>query len=302
VARLTLRHLAIFVAVCEENSVTRAARRLRMAQPAASLAVKELEAYYDVRLFDRISRRLYLTDAGRKLLEYATHIVALFEDMENGIRQWELSARLRVGASITIGTKLIPRYVNAFLREEPGSAVEVFIGSSDQIERKILQNELDFALMEGQIHSDQLTQTPYAKDRLAVICAPENPLASLRTVTAQQLLAQPLLLREPGSGTRELFDHVLSSREYAYRPAWESTSTEALVQAVKAGLGVSVLPWMLVGEELASGGVAELKVKGLRFERGFHMVYHKNKFLTRHARRFMDICRAQTGGGGGGAQ
>ena len=132
---MTLRHMKILVAVCAENSITKAAERLHIAQPAVSIAVKELEEYYGVKLFDRISRRLYLTDTGRTFLEYAAHIVALFDDMERSIRQWELSGKLRIGASITIGTHLMPRYVNAFYRNHPQSSIDVFIGSSDIIEK-----------------------------------------------------------------------------------------------------------------------------------------------------------------------
>ena len=288
---MTLRHLHIFVAVCEEDSITKAAEKLRFAQPAVSLAVKELEEYYDVKLFDRISKRLYLTDAGRKLLEYAAHIVSLFSEMEDNIRQWERSGKLRIGASITIGTHLMPQYVRAFGKTHPESSVEVLISSSEQIEKKILQSELDFALIEGIVHSSSIIDQPFMKDKLAAICAPSCALCKQRTVTIQQLLSQPLLLRESGSGTRELFDHLVASYEQAYTPAWESTSTVALINAVKNGLGVSVLPYMLVVEELKKGSVVELEMENVQLDRGFHIIYHKNKFLTGPAKEFMEMCR-----------
>ncbi|MGJ4851598.1 LysR family transcriptional regulator [Bacillota bacterium Meth-B3] len=288
---LTLRHLNIFVTVCEEDSITKAAQKLHIAQPAVSLAVKELEEYYDVKLFDRISRRLYLTDAGRKLLEYAAHIVSLLGDMENNIRQWERSGKLRIGASITIGTRLMPRYVRAFHKSHPESNIEVHISSSDLIEKKILQSELDLALIEGVVHSDSIIDHIFMKDRLAVICAPSCALCEEETITIEQLLSQPLLLRESGSGTRELFDHVMASFERTYTPSWESTSTEALVHAVRNGLGVSVLPYMLVQDKLKKGSIVELKVAQLHFDRGFHIIYHKNKLLTSLAREFIEMCR-----------
>ena len=288
---MTLRHMRIFVAVCEENSITRAAERLHIAQPAVSVAVKELEEHYDVKLFDRISRRLYLTEIGKNFFEYATHIVSLFDDMENNIRQWERSGKLRIGASITVGTHFMPKYVSVFYKKHPQSNIKVFIGSSDMIERKILQNDLDFALIEGTVHSDRLFCDTYRKDRLAVICSPLDPLCKKEPVTIEHLLSQPLLLREKGSGTRELFDHVLASFEYTHTPSWESTSTEALVNAVSKGLGVSVLPHKLVQEELIKGSVVELSVEKLHFDRGFHIIYHKNKLLTNLAKEFIEMCR-----------
>ena len=288
---MTVRHMKIFVAVCEENSITKAAEKLHIAQPAVSIAVKEIEEYYDVRLFDRISRRLYLTDIGRSFLEYATHIVSLFDDMKNNMRQWERSGKLRIGASITVGTHLMPQYVSAFYKIHPQSNIEVFIGSSDLIEKKILQSELDFALIEGTVHSDCILCDTYRKVRLVVICSPSDPLCENETVTMEQLLSRPLLLRERGSGTRELFDHVLASLEYTYTPSWESTSTEALVNAAREGLGVSVLPYMLVQNELKKGSIVELRVLNLSLDRGIHIIYHKNKLLTNPAKEFIEMCR-----------
>jgi DNA-binding transcriptional LysR family regulator len=254
--------MKIFVAVCAENSITKAAEKLHIAQPAISIAVKELEEYY-VKLFDRISRRLYLTDMGNSFLEYATHIVSLFDDMETSIRQWERSGKLRIGASITVGTHLMPQYVNAFYKTHPQSRIDVFIGSSDLIEKKILQNALDFELIEGTVHSDSLLSDTYLKDRLAVICCPDDPLYEKETVTIEHLLSRPLLLRETGSGTRELFDYVLAAFEYTYTPAWESTSTEALINAAGKGLGIAILPYMLARDKLKKGIIIELKVENL---------------------------------------
>ena len=283
--------MKIFVAVCEENSVTKAADKLHIAQPAVSIAIKEIEDYYEVKLFDRISRRLYLTDIGRHFLEYAIHIVSLFDDMENNMRQWECSGNLRIGASITIGTHLMPGYVSAFYRIHPQSHIKVFIGSSELIEKKILQSELDFALIEGTVHSDSILCDTYRKDRLAVLCSPSDPLCENETISIEQLLSRPLLLREEGSGTRELFDHVLASLEYTYAPSWESTSTEALVNAAREGLGIAVLPYILVQAELEKGTLVELQVDNLHFDRGFHIIYHKNKLLTNPAKEFIEMYR-----------
>lgn len=288
---MTLRHMKIFVAVCAENNMTKAAAKLQIAQPAVSIAVKELEEYYGIALFDRISRRIYLTDMGRNFLEYAAHIVSLFDDMEKNIRQWERSATLRIGASITVGAHLMPRYVDAFYKAHPQSRIDVFIGSSDIIEKRILHNDLDFALIEGTVHSDRIFCDTYMKDRLAVICGPNDPLCKKEPVQIDQLLSRPLLLRETGSGTRELFDHVLASLEYTYTPAWESTSTEALINAAGKGLGVAIIPYILAQEKLKAGDIVELQVEDLRLDRGLHIIYHKNKLLPNLAKAFIEMCR-----------
>lgn len=288
---MTLRHLKILSAVCEENSITKAAERLHMAQPAVSVAIKELEDYYGVRIFDRISKKLYLTDTGGRILEYASHIISLFEGLEDNARKWEQSAKIKIGASNTVGTHLMPKYVSAFRSDHPQSNIEVLISSSEIIEKKILQNELDFALIEGTVHSDSIFCDQYMRDRLVVVCSPTDPLCKMEQVTIGQILSRPLLLREKGSGTRELFDHTLASLEYSFSPSWESTSTDALVNAVLEGLGVSVLPYMMVRERLEKGIIVELHVENLNFNRGFSIIYHKNKLLTNTAREFIEMCR-----------
>ncbi len=288
---MTLRHMRIFIAVCKENGITKAAEALHIAQPAVSVAVKELEDYYSVKLFDRLSRRLYLTDMGRLFLERAIHIISLFDDMEKDLHLWEGTSRLRIGASITIGTDLMPRYISTFRNEHPQAHIEVTIGNSALIEKKILENGLDLALIEGVVHSQNIMSETYRKDRLAVICSPLNPLCQKDSISMNEFLDQPLLLRETGSGTRELFDNTLASFERTYTPSWESTSNEALIHAATAGLGVAVMSYMIARPHLDRGAVAELNVSNLHFERGFHIIYHKNKFLTGLAKAFMDLCR-----------
>ena len=120
---MTLRHLRIFVAVCETGSMTAASAQMFIAQPSISLAISEMEEYYGVKLFDRISRKLYLTDNGRRALQYARHLIDLFDEMEQGIRDQDAVGQLRVGTSITIGTYLLPQYINRLKQVYPSVRV-----------------------------------------------------------------------------------------------------------------------------------------------------------------------------------
>ena len=135
---MTLRHLRIFVTVCETGSMTAAAQILYIAQPAISLAVSEMEEHYKVRLFDRISRRLYLTDSGRQALEYARHIIALFDEMEQGVGGGQAAKELRIGTSITIGSCLLPGYIRELKERFPSLTVQAAVGNSEAIEQKLL--------------------------------------------------------------------------------------------------------------------------------------------------------------------
>ena len=168
---MTIRHMLIFRSICENGyNSTKAAEVLHMTQPAVSLAIKELEQYYGVHLFDRIGRRLQITDAGRHFLQYAIHISDLFTDMETGLRDWDSKGILRIGASITIGSQFFPSYVKAFSQICPGIDVRVTIEQSERLEQKLLSNELDFALIEGIAHDSNIVSESYMEDHLSVIC------------------------------------------------------------------------------------------------------------------------------------
>ncbi len=289
---MSIRHLRIFLTVCEcNNSITRAAKKLYMTQPSVSVAIQELEKYYGIILFDRISRRLYLTEAGRQFLEYAQRIFALLDDMEKGIRNWDTIGVLRTGASITIGSQFMPSYVEAFSGMYPDAEVQVFIGTSHQLEQKILNNELDFALVERPVRESSLIEEPYMEDSLAVIAPARQPYYPGRILKKEELSGQKFLLREHGSGTREVFEEVMAKEEISIKPIWEAMSTTALVNAVIHGLGIAVVPRRMVSGPLEKKLVYPLEIEGIEFKRCFYIVHHKDKLLTRTFQEFIDLCR-----------
>ena len=168
---MTLRHMKIFRCVCENGcNTTKAAEAMHMTQPAVSLAIRELEQYYGVTLFDRIGRRLKITECGEHLLQYASHISSLFDDMEKTMRNWDYFGLLRIGASVTIGSQFLPGYVKAFNSRHPGTEVQVLVAPSAELEQKILSSELDVVLMEGIPHSRDLICEEYLEDHLSVVC------------------------------------------------------------------------------------------------------------------------------------
>lgn len=288
---MTIRHLKIFLSVCDNGcNTTKAAEELHMTQPAVSLAIRELEQYYGVVLFDRIGRRLKITEAGQRFWEYASHIVTLFDDMEKGMRNWDSFGVLRVGASITIGSQFLPSYVEAFYSRYPGTEVRAVVGPSDQLEQKILSNELDFALIEGVTHIPSFVSREYMEDYLAVICPANGSFHQGQEITIEEFRKQKFLLREKGSGTREAFERVIEQAGFSVVPIWEAMSTTALVNAVINGLGISILPYRMVVGTLERGLVVSVNVKGLKFRRKFHIIYHKEKFLTSSAKEFIDLC------------
>lgn len=289
---MTIRHLKIFLSVCESScNTTKAAEELHMTQPAVSLAIKELEQHYGVILFDRIGRRLKITEAGQRLMEYSSHILSLFDDMEKGMKDWDSFGIIRIGASITIGSQFLPNYVKAFYNRFPGTEVNAVIGSSELLEQKILNNELDFALIEGVPHAPSLVAEEYMEDHLAVICPANGCFYQGKQFSVDEFRQQKFLLREHGSGTRETFDRTTEAAGFSVRPAWEAMSTTALVNAVINGLGIAVLPYRMVIGPLERGLIVSASVEGLSFKRKYQIIYHREKYLTSSARRFIDLCR-----------
>ena len=260
-----------------------------MTQPAVSLAIKELEQYYGVALFDRIGKRLKITEAGQRFCEYSVHIVSMFDDMEKGMKDWDSFGVIRIGASITIGSQFLPYYVKAFYNRYPGTEVKVTISPSEQLEQKIWNNELDFILIEGISHTPTFVSEEYMEDSLTVICPANSGFYPGQLLSVEEFRQQNFLLREHGSGTRDTFERVVEAAGFSVSPIWEAMSTTALVNAVINGLGIAVLPHRMVIGPIERGLVVAVRVKGLSFKRKFHIVYHKKNFLL-HQRKPLLIC------------
>lgn len=286
---MTIRHLKIFVAVCRCGSVTGAAEALYMTQPAVSLAIRELEENYGVRLFDRLTRRLRITEDGRRLLEYSQNIVGLFDEMEQAMKNPDAGGELRVGSSLTIGACLLPGYMRALEKKCPNVRTKVLVDNSESIIQAVAEGTLDLGLVEGSVRSEALTAVPFMEDTLVAVCGKTDPLASRETVTLGDFLSRPLLAREKGSGVRELQDSLLALQEKPVEPRWESASTTALLRAVEAGNGVSLLPERLAEEAVRLGHVRRLKLDVPPVSRRFYLICHRKKYLSASIRSFMEI-------------
>ena len=288
---MTLRHLRFFTAVCRSGyNVTKAAQMLHASQPAVSLAIRELEEYYGVRLFERMSRRLRITDAGRRFLAYAQRILSLFDDMERELRSGDALGLIRVGASMTIGTVFLPEYVREFNRLKPGVDVRATVGPTHFLESRLLDNSLDLALVEGAVESQVLVAREYMKDNLVVICPARGRYKNGQEISLGEFAGLRLALREEGSGTREIVDREAGRAGISLEPVWEAASSVALLNAVKCGLASAVMPLRLASEAIDRGEVVPVRVRGLDFIRGFYIVHHREKLFTPLMADFVKLC------------
>ena len=287
---MTLRHMRIFVSVFQKNSITKAAQELHLAQPSVSLAVRELEDYYGIRLFDRIGRHIAPTECGKEFYRYAVHIVSLFNEMEKKMRNWDTFGTLRIGASITIGTHILPVLIHRYQDQFPDLMIEAKVSKSASIEDEIIHNGIDLGLIETQPSHPDLRAVPFMTDSMCAITAPDHPLASVKSISLAELSRFPFLMREKGSAGRKLLDAAFSLQQMSVSPRWESTSTQALVKAVAEGLGVSVLPYLIVKKDIEEGTVRQIPLNQ-PIRRNLNVIYHKSKFLTDNMKSFIELCK-----------
>lgn len=284
--RLTMRHLQIFEAVCACGGVGAAARALSISQPSASQAVIDLEEHFGTRLFDRIGRRMYLTDDGRRLQGYAHEVLARMDELERGMADEAGPSSLSIAASITTGTCYLPNLLRRLREVLPDVAVSVRIQDSGSVEWAVLANEVDLGLIEGLVHADDIVAASFARDELVVVAPPTD---GPRSLSPEELAACPLMLREPGSGVRELIDAALRERGLVAAPVGESVSTEAIKAFVEQGLGLSILPERLVSRELDEGRLARVAVSGLSLQRDLLVIRHRRKSLSRAMRELLAL-------------
>lgn len=287
---MTLRHMTIFVSVHEAGSITKAATALHLAQPSVSQAIKELENYYGISLFDRIGRGIRPTESGKAFYNYALHIVSLFNEMEQTIKNWDSMGIIRIGASITIGTHILPLIIKAYEHQYPNLEIKVIIRQSAAIEQLILEDKIDIALIEAQPKQADILSVPFMEDELCAIVPPNHPLLHIVETTLVDMAQYPFLMRESGSAGRQILEACFELQDIHIQPRWESTSTQAIVKAVSVGLGVAVLPYLLVQKDIEEGNVCQIMLAH-PLKRHLNIIYHKNKFLTENMKAFIALCK-----------
>ena len=288
---MNLRHLRIFKTVCEEESITKASEKLFMTQPAVSHAINELECYLGICLFDRISRRLYLNETGKLFLGKAIKLLDLYDDLEQNSKELEDNATIKIGSSITIANFILPKAIANFETVCKNTPTKVIIDNARNIENMLLKNEIDLGLIEGVIYKEELIKIPFSNYGLAVLCSPEHKFVLEKSVDVNTLIKERLLLREEGSAIRDVFDSALLLHNITVNPEWTSVNSQALIHAVKQNLGISVLPKILVENELSSGELFEVKVNDFELISVNHIVFHKDKIQTKNYKTLIEIIK-----------
>ncbi|GGR21079.1 molybdate transport repressor ModE-like protein [Streptomyces netropsis] len=286
--------LELLLAVARLGSLGRAARELGITQPAASSRVRTMERMLGVALVERSPRGSRLTDAGVLVTDWARRIVEAAEAFDAGAQalRGRRDSRLRVAASMTIAEYLLPGWLIALRTSRPGTAVSLLAGNSSAVAERLLAAEADLGFVEGLAVPPGLDGAVIGHDRLVVVTAPGHPWARRRApLDAAELAATPLILRERGSGTRQVLDAALASHGGVAEPLLELASTTAAKAAVVSGAGPSVLSELAVGEELAARRLVEIPVPGVGLRRDLRAVWPTGHRPTGPARDLLGLTR-----------
>lgn len=271
---MTLRHFHIFIEVVKQQSMTRASKVLLIAQPSISLAIKELEDYYQVKLFHRMKKKLELTSQGLYLYEQLLSVMTLLETTSQVLKE-DQEHELKVGFSLTIGTAYLPKYLSSHEK------VITQIDNSHTIINNVLNGQLDFGFIETPIKDKELIIDPIASEELIVFSNQNSHIK--KHLTLEELTDYPLILRDKLSGTRAIIDHYLRMNHLEYVPIIESSNSQALIEFVRLNLGISILPSKLIP-------VNEFKLHVLDTElhKPFYFIVHKNRYLSPYAHDWID--------------
>ncbi len=301
---MNLRRLKIFLSVCESMNMTQAAEVLHMTQPSVSQAIAELERELGSRLFERLNHRLYITEAGRRLQSYGRHILNLVEQAQQELSELSSGGKLRVGASLTIGTHLLPQMAACFQEFHPEVELMSLVDNTSVIEALILEDRLDLGLVEGRLNSSDILEKFIQNDELIIIAAPnhllaqrvseirraELPVAVQRfPLLASDLTGEGFIVREDGSGTRELFESAMRDADIPWKIAGVYNNIEAIKQAARQNLGLGVVPEISVELELRSGVLIPIRIPNLKLTRKFNLIYHRQKYFTKAMQAFSGL-------------
>jgi DNA-binding transcriptional LysR family regulator len=288
---VSVKQLRVFEATARLGRLTAAADEQAMSQSAASQSLRELESTLDYPLFQRVGRELMITEAGRDTLPKINQILHLIDSLHTP-GDGTIAGPLRIAASVTIATYLLPRLLAAFIQRHPKVIPDVKITNTQQVIATLEKGQGHVGLIEGPAQHRQLQITPWHEDKLEVFCHTSHPQAQAGQLHREQIEQQRWILREDGSGTRRIFDTAMQAINVQAQVAFALNRQEAIKQSVKAGLGVGCLSQLSIAEEVKSGSLVVLN-SPLELTRRFSLVTqpaHNNKLTE----AFIEFIKSQT--------
>lgn len=288
---MTIRHLKIFIEVAKVHNMSKAAENLYISQPTVSQAIKELEELYGILLFERLNKRLYITEVGKKVYAYAKRVVDSFDDLEKRMSHINEVEEIKIGATVTVGDCILSDIIYQLRQEHPKAEIYTFVGNTKAVEEKLLNNELDIALVEGTIKSPDLIVKPEIEDYLVLICSPKHPFAKRKTIKLEELSNENFAMREEGSGTRELFEEFMEKYRNPIKTVFVGNSPEGIKREVIENNVLSVISIGLVIKEVKNSTIHVIRNQDNSWNRHFNTVFHKDKVITKIMEGLIEIIK-----------
>ncbi len=287
---MTIRHLKIFISVVEYKTMRKASEHLFISQSSISQAIQELEKRYNIKLFERLNQKLYLTDDGKSLLPYARHVVDSFDSLDLMMQNKGQQPKLRIGGSVSVGTYLLNDLVDKIEEKIPNLDSYIIINNTTVIEDMILNSHLDVAVVEGIVESEQIIQTPIYHDELVVIVGKTHKLFNCDIVEIKDLEKEVWISREEGSIARNQYEQIFVDHGFKIQRKWICSNIDNIKNLVIKGKGITVVSKYMISNEIKNIDLKILNVRDVSVNRKIHLIYHKDKYLSPSIRTFIDIC------------
>ncbi len=291
---MDLWQLKIFCKVIELQNFSKAGEAVHLSQPTVSTHIKELEAHFDTKLVDRLARQALPTKAGRLLYDYAHQLIALQEATEAAMAEFsgQIKGRLIIGGSTIPSGYLLPQIIGKFAKIYPDVRIALTVADTSEIITKVLAGHIELGIVGARTGDKQLKQKALTDDQLCLVVPKGHRWARRKKISVDALLAEPFIVREQGSGTLKSLELLLQKKNLGIPDlniVAEMGSTEAVRQAIKNGVGISVLSTIAVAEDLHGGLIHTLSLEGVEFKRNFYLTTHKYRSLSPLCRAFIDF-------------
>lgn len=288
---MNFNQLKIFYTVAKKKSFTMAARELFLTQPAVTIQIQKMEKDYETKLFDRVGKKIFLTESGKILFPYAEKILRLFAQAEEALIDVKglKSGKLTIGASATVGSYYLPKIFEVFGKKYPNIEIHMNLTNSSNVVEDVLAFKNDLGFIGRLHHLERLVVIPFLEEELVLIVPPNHPLAYKEGVSLEDLNGQPFISREVGSATRELVEESVRRKGVSMRVVMDIASNEAIKKAVEDGLGISIISKYVVKKEVEQGLLRMISFAEGKIMRKFFIIYHEDKYLSTTLRTFLKV-------------
>jgi DNA-binding transcriptional LysR family regulator len=289
--RYSLKHIEVFLSVAKYENVSIAAEQLAMSQSAVSESLKTLESQFNIQLFDRVGKKLVLSELGRSLIQETNSVFERAKHLQNSFAQQTGQSKLNIGATLSIGNYLAVQMISRYKQAFPSAQIQLDVANTTDIADRVLNYELDVGLIEGEINHPDLVVESWLDDELVVFCSPEHSFATVSELNDEQLKQAAWVLRESGSGTRQAFDYAMHGIISDLNISIELQHTEAIKRAVECNIGIGCLSRITLKDAFKRGSLIPLNVHHRNFKRAFYLIHHKDKYMSKGILSWLELCK-----------